>query len=545
MASRLWIVGLVLALLAWFAPLGAYALYNPDEGRYAEIPREMVASGDWVTPRLDAIKYFEKPPLQYWATASAFEIFGEHEWTTRLWGALCGAAGIGLAGWLARRLYGPLAGALAAALLGGSLLYAGLGHLATLDMGLCFALQLAMTGLALLAAPVGAGGAPRAGPWLLAAGVAGAFLAKGLIGLLIPGVVALLYMMIRRDWRLLLRAKPWWSVLALAVLAAPWVLLVSDRNPEFAHFFFIHEHFQRYLSTIHDRYEPPWFFVPILVAGFLPFSTLLPAIGADAWRRGRQGESEGATWMLALWAVFVLVFFSASQSKLIPYILPMLPALAVLGGRTLAALPAARVNRHLLLAGCIWVSLALLALILRQAPGLVARLEPGSEPALAGLAAAFLAGGLLTFAGVWLGARRGIAVAVMLSGLGTLVLLAGSLIAAQQLPRMQRTSALIDQLRPAIDAGTRLYCVGDYEQSIPFYLRRPCTLVRYRGELDFGLQQEPQRWLADLPQFAAVWRTDHDALALLTPADFSKLAAMGAPMRVIYTSTSMVAVSAE
>src|SRR5271170_3200037 len=435
MASRLWIVGLVLALLAWFAPLGAYALFNPDEGRYAEIPREMVASGDWVTPRLDAIKYFEKPPLQYWATAGAFEVFGEHEWTTRLWGALCGAAGIGLAGWLARRLYGPLSGGLAAALLGGSLLYAGLGHLATLDMGLCFALQLAMTGLALLAAPANAGGAPRAGPWLLAAGVAGAFLAKGLIGLLIPGVVALLYMLIRRDWRLLLRAQPWWSVLALAVLAAPWVLLVSHRNPEFAHFFFIHEHFQRYLSTIHDRYEPPWFFVPILIAGCLPWTTLLPAISADAWRRCRQGE--GATWMLVLWVVFVFVFFSASQSKLIPYIVPMLPPLAVLGGRALAALPAARVSRHLLFAGAIWVSLALLALILRQAPGLVTRLEPGSEHALAGLAAAFLAGGLLTFAGVWLGARRGIAVAVMLSGLGTLVLLAGSLIAAQQLPRMQ------------------------------------------------------------------------------------------------------------
>ncbi|HEX9139042.1 MAG TPA: glycosyltransferase family 39 protein [Steroidobacteraceae bacterium] len=544
MTSRLWIVGLALALLAWFAPLGAYALFNPDEGRYAEIPREMVASGDWVTPRLDAIKYFEKPPLQYWATAGAFEVFGAHEWTTRLWGALCGAAGIGLAGWLARRLYGPLAGALAAALLGGSLLYAGLGHLATLDMGLCFALQLAMTGLALLAAPVGAGGAPRAGPWLLAAGVTGAFLAKGLIGLLIPGVVALLYILIRRDWRLLLRAQPWWSVLALAVLAAPWVLLVSHRNPEFAHFFFIHEHFQRYLSTIHDRYEPPWFFVPILLAGVLPWTTLLPAIGADAWRHCRQGE--GPTWMLALWAVFVFVFFSASQSKLIPYIVPMLPALAVLGGRTLAALPAPRVSRHLLFACVLWMSLALLiALIPKAAPGLWGRLEPGSGRALHGLEEAFLVGGLLIFWGVWLGMYRGIAAAVMVSAFGTLVLMSGSLIAAQWLPRMQRTSALIGQLEPVLDADTDLYCVGDYEQSIPFYLRRPCTLVRYRGELDFGLQQEPQRWLADLPQFVARWRAEHDAVALLTPADYSRLQAMGAPMHVIYTSATMVAVSAQ
>src|SRR5580698_5765629 len=170
-----WIAGLLLVLLAWFGPLGSYALFNPDEGRYGEIPREIVASGDWVTPRLDAIKYFEKPPLQYWATAVAFETFGEREWTTRLWGALTGAMGIALTFWLGQRIWGERAGALAAGLQAGSLLYASIGHLATLDMSLTFTLQLSLGGLLLLVHYPGGGSSRVAGVLMLALGVSAAF----------------------------------------------------------------------------------------------------------------------------------------------------------------------------------------------------------------------------------------------------------------------------------------------------------------------------------------------------------------------------------
>jgi hypothetical protein len=129
------------------------------------------------------------------------------------------------------------------------------------------------------------------------------------------------------------------------------------------------------------------------------------------------------------------------------------------------------------------------------------------------------------------------------AALGTLVLVGGSLIFAQQLPRMARINTLIDQVRPELHAATRLYCVNDYEQSIPFYLGRTCTLVGYRGELDFGLQQEPALWLADLSQFAQSWALEPDAVAFLTPAAFRKLAVLGTPMRLIYTAPSIVAVA--
>ncbi|MGH8230369.1 MAG: ArnT family glycosyltransferase, partial [Steroidobacteraceae bacterium] len=134
---------LSLALL-WFAPLNSPHLFDPDEGRYGEIPREMVATGDWVTPRLDGIKYFEKPALGYWATAVAIKLFGQHAWTVRLWPALAGFLGLLLTGWLARRLYGPRAALLALLVQAGAMLYIALSRIATLDMGLSFALQLAM-----------------------------------------------------------------------------------------------------------------------------------------------------------------------------------------------------------------------------------------------------------------------------------------------------------------------------------------------------------------------------------------------------------------
>src|SRR5260221_4103676 len=389
MSPRLWLAAFLGAMVIWFLPLGSYRLFNPDEGRYAEIAREMAASGDWVTPRLDALRYFEKPPLQYWATAAAFRAFGESEWSARLWVALTGFLGLLLTGWIGTRLYGTAAGTLAALVQAGALLYLGLARILTLDMGLTATLQLALCGLLLLVQPERKEADDRLGALLLALGVALAFLAKGLVGILIPGAVALLYLLLRRDWGLILRARPWWTLLALAVLAAPWVLLVERRNPGFAQFFFVHEHFTRFLTRVHQRYEPDWFFIPVLLLGFMPWTPLLPAIARRGWRDCRSGH--GPSLLLAIWLIFGLVFFSLSQSKLVPYILPLFPALALLAGRSLAALEVRALRRALLIGGAFWLVLALAVLFLWREPGMAARFDLASGPA--GAAGAALSGG--------------------------------------------------------------------------------------------------------------------------------------------------------
>jgi 4-amino-4-deoxy-L-arabinose transferase-like glycosyltransferase len=536
---------LILALL-WFGPLNTPHLFEPDEGRYAEIPREMVVSGDWVTPRLDGIKYFEKPALQYWATAAAFTVFGQHAWTARLWSALSAYLGLLLTFALARRLYDERTARLAVIVQASSLLYIGLARITTLDMSLCFSLQLAMCALALLAqqrakVPSGASSTSWQLPLLLGIGIALAVLSKGLVGVLIPTAVAGVYFLWRRDWSLPLRARLWWSLFALLVLAGPWFLLVSERNPEFAHFFFVVQHFQRYLSTAgFDRYEPAWFFIPVLVLGVLPWTTLLPGALQRAWRASRNGEN--GTALLLVWTVFVFVFFSLSHSKLIPYILPLLPAIAVLLARHLANLPPSRFARHLLaLALCAGVLGAGL-LVLWQVPAAAALMARASTGSMVGFAAAFLLLAAAAALGGALAHRNRLIAAAAAAGLGGWMLAQCLLLGAEQLPRMRDLVSLEQDVKPWIGNSTHLYCVNDYLQPLAFYWRRTCTLVGYRGELDFGLKQEPARWIPDLAQFQRDWRSQDDALALLRPQDYRDLAALGLPMRVIYTSGSLVAV---
>ena len=527
-------------MLLWFPPLGSYRLFNPDEGRYAEIPREMVASGDWVTPRLNALRYFEKPPLQYWATAVAYEIFGEHEWTARLWVALTGFLGLALTAWIGTRLYGALTGALAALVQGGALLYLGMARISTLDMGLTVTLELALTGLLLLVQRGRTDAGARRGALLLAAGVALAFLSKGLVGILIPGTVAVCYLLLRRDWNLIWRARPGWTLLALALLAAPWIILVEQRNPGFAQFFFVHEQFARFLTRVHQRYEPDWFFVPVLLLGYMPWTPLLPLIARRSWIDSRAGD--GACLLLAIWVVFCFVFFSLSQSKLIPYILPLFPALSLLAGRSLAVVEPRQLRRALLIASALWAALSLTALWVWHTPAMAARLDLPAGPLVPAIAASFLLAALLTVGASALAARRGALPATIIATLGSLLLVSTLLTTADQLPGQRANQGLVAAASGRLGEGTAFYCVDAYEQSIPFYLRHTCTLVGYRGELDFGLGQEPARWIADLNQFAARWRAAGDALAVIRPASYAELQRMGLPMRVIYTAPSLVAV---
>jgi 4-amino-4-deoxy-L-arabinose transferase-like glycosyltransferase len=537
-AAAFW---LGLALL-WLLPLDAPHLFDPDEGRYAEIPREMVASGDWVTPRLDAIKYFEKPVLGYWATALAFEAFGQHAWTVRLWPAVSGFAGLMLTWALGRRLYDQRAALLAVLVQASALLYVAMARIATLDMGLSLGLQIAMTALVLLVQrPEQRHGPAWRLPLLLGVGVALAVMSKGLVGIVIPGAVGVLFMLMYRDWRLPLRAAPWWTLAALLLLAAPWFVLVSVRNPEFAQFFFIFQHFQRYLSRAQfDRYQPVWFFLPVLALGLMPWTTLLPGALAGAWRAATRGERSSA--LLLLWAGFVLLFFSLSQSKLAPYILPMFPALSLLIGRAIAALPAARFAAHLRAIALFAALIGAGVLLLWRLPAAAALVARASVPSIFGFAIAFLLLAIGAAIGVRLSRRGAVLGAAAATALGGLLLAECALLAADQLPRMRAVVELTQQLRPWLTGATRLYCVNGYLQPVPFYLQHTCTLVGYRGELDFGLKQEPSLGIADLAQFVPVWQRQSDALAILRPQDYQELEALGAPMRVIYTAPSLVAV---
>src|SRR6267378_3280558 len=333
-----WIAGaLLICSLVWFAGLEYRGLFMPDEGRYADIAREMLDADDWVTPRLNGIKYLEKPPLQYWATAGAFSVLGVDEWTARLWPAYTGFLGIALMAFAGFRL-APRSPWLPTALtLAGCWGYFLGAQFLTLDMGLTFFLTVAMLGF-LLSRRAGIPPAEERSWMIFAwAGMACAVLSKGIVGIVIPGLALLVYVAIERELSLFRRLHWVPGLCVFAAIALPWFVLAQHRNPEFFHFFFIREHFERYLLPDHHRPGPWWYFAPVLLVGLWPWTPSIPAAFARAWRTSAAPGFK-LDRFLVIWAGVVVAFFSASQSKLPGYILPAVPAILLLFARHYPAL---------------------------------------------------------------------------------------------------------------------------------------------------------------------------------------------------------------
>lgn len=271
--------------------------------------------------------------------ALSFAAFGVNEFAARFWPGLTGFLTVAMCGFTARRLWGVDAGRYAALAAGSCAWIIANSHFLALDMGVSFFLTVALCGF-LLAQHDGADArASRNWMWVTWAAMAAATLSKGLIGLLIPGATLVLYSLLNWQWAFWKRMH-WLSGLGLfLLLTAPWFILVSQRNPDFAHFFFIREHLERFLTTEHKRTGAPWYFVPYLLLGLLPWTSLLPALCRDGWREPGARLRVGR--LLLIWSVFIFAFFSKSSSKLPSYILPMFPALALLLAPTLQRMPAA------------------------------------------------------------------------------------------------------------------------------------------------------------------------------------------------------------
>lgn len=529
---------LVVLAAAWLAGLGARPLYKPDEARYGEIAREMVQSGDWVTPRLNGFKYFEKPPLQYWASALAFKAFGESDWAARLWSGLMALFGVALTFYAARRLYGARAGPLAAAVLAGCPLYLLLGQVSTLDMGVSIFLSAAVFGFALAHS---AGTEPGRRRAMLAAWAACALavLSKGLIGIVLPALAVILYALARRDWNLLRRLELARGGALFLLVVAPWFVAVSLRNPEFVHFFFVQEHWERFTTTLHQRAHPWWYFLPVLAAGASPWLLALLVSWAKAFG-GRRGAAFSPELFLGIWALVVLVFFSLSGSKLPPYILPMLPALAILAGGHLAK----EGRSGLLIAQCTLMAAAGAALGTGSMDPLLAA-QPASGlavaaygPWLAAAAVALLATGALGAAAASAEWRDAAAACITAGALAATLL---SIVGHRVLAPAYSAAALLAAVPAPIARNTSVYAVDTYDHSIPWSLRRTVTMVGYKDELAVPIGWEPERFLPDLESFKRAWRAEREAYALFALRDFERLhRELGLPMEEVARSSRYV-----
>ncbi|HEX6138376.1 MAG TPA: glycosyltransferase family 39 protein [Casimicrobiaceae bacterium] len=552
---RTWVLLAVVLAITWFANLDVRKLQHPDEGRYAEIAREMVVSGDWVTPRLNGLKYFEKPPLQYWLTAASFEAFEPDEWTARLPGAVAGFLTLLVVGYVGSVVASPAVGVYAAAALAGCVWPFAIAHIVTLDALLTFWLTLSL-GAFLLAQHARAAPA-RARRWMLLAwaAAAGGVLTKGLVALVIPAGTLVVYSLAARDrspWRGLHVGR---GLALLLVLAAPWFVLVSSRNPEFARFFFVHEHFERFLTTEHRRPGAWWYFLPMLVAGLLPWTSVFLMRLRSAWRDA-AADASGFSWMrfCLIWSAFVLVFFSLSGSKLPSYILPIFPAAALVIGwqlreasaRTLATLTAVLVATTLAL----WLA-ALLGW-----PRLAAALGDARTPralydALGPWVVLALGVASLGYAIGWLALRRGDergkTLGIVLISFGTILGMQAAFTGSDVFRATRSTADLVTALEnspdPPYDRTAPFFQVHMYDQTLPFYLERTTTLVAFRDELGPGLDAEPGRGIAHEADWVARWRALAQGYALMGRDTYASLAAAGVPMRVVVSDARRMLVA--
>lgn len=502
---------------------------RPDEGRYGEIAREMAVSGDWITPRLNAYRYFEKPPLQYWATATAYRLFGVNEWTTRLWTALTGFACIALVFLFANRILGPPAGFIAAIVLAGSGLYAFMGQLATLDMGFTCFTTLAVVGFALGQMDGDPPARRRAWMWAGWLGMALATLSKGLAGFVLPVAAVGLYILLRRDFGLLRGLRLASGGLIFILVTAPWFVLVSGRNPEFLQFFFVQEHFERYTSTLHGRYEPFWYFIPVLAVGILPW---LPSALAALWLapHHRSRTRFEPVLFLVVWCATVFLFFSASDSKLPSYVLPMFPALAIL-----VAWQLGRTDNRFLALQAGFGTLAGMGLCLAglfvdrlSGAGTPPSILADYRPWLIGAGVLMLLASAGSLAMLARGRRDG---SMILLGIGALAAMKAVTLGHESYAEQRSAWSVVERAKPAFKAAegkapfatTPFFSVELFDHTVPWYLGRTVTMVADKDELALPIAWEPRDFLPDTNAFLARWEGLPQAYAILRPHVYEEM----------------------
>lgn len=312
-------------LLVFVLPLGLRPMAMPDETRYAEIPREMLLSGDYITPRLNGLRYFEKPPLGYWCNALAMVVFGENRFAGRFPSAAAAGCSALLIFLLVRRFArDPLQVSITPVAFLISVEVFGLGIFSVLD-GL-FSMFVTATLTAFLFAYHAQGGRRNVFLTLMGVSCGAAFLTKGFLAFVVPAIVIAPFLVWERRWRLLF-TMPWLPLLTSAAVVLPWAITIHFHESDFWNYFVFVEHLNRFAGENAQHGSPFWYFVPVLMLGALPWSPLIPSAVQGLW----AARSRDSLVRFALcWFAFPFLFFSASKGKLGTYILPCFAPLAIL-----------------------------------------------------------------------------------------------------------------------------------------------------------------------------------------------------------------------
>ncbi|HEY6199060.1 MAG TPA: glycosyltransferase family 39 protein [Candidatus Binatia bacterium] len=538
--SRAWIVGVAaLAVLCWFVlfnDLGGPALVEPDEGRNAEVAREILLLGDWVTPHYDFIPYLDKPMFFFWLAAGAYKLFGISEFSARLPAALAALGCVLLVYDFGRRFVGPWSALWSALVLVTCPMVMAFSRAVIFDMPLAFFITLALWAFA----RGKTADANAAGKFYLVmyAAAAAAALTKGPIGLAVPALVIGPYLLVRR--KPTLRAiKPLLGAALFLLIAAPWYLWAEARNPDYLRYFFIEENFLRYLTPRFNRGQPWYFYFEVLAVGFLPWTTLLqlPFTRAAALK-------DADRLFIVLWAVVPFFFFSFSAAKQPGYILPAFPPLALLTGTAIASVlqsAAPRTRRPLAVP---WIVLLIPMGYFAAALFFPSLLPPGAtdvispfltQPTWLFIPTVFLLLLVVTGASLWASPPKYYVASCI--AFCALHLFASGIF--DRISNKRSSKELAEKVMPLIRPGDQVVVYSNYMSSLPFYLRaeKPLWVVVSDGGGavmgSFYMAEKkprPARGSGDavmsFDKFAEVW--DHSPARLFVFVEEKKLPKLAA-----------------
>lgn len=528
--DRLLRLVLFLSVTVLLFSLGHRALWDPDEGRYAEMAREILVLNDWVTPHLNYLLYFEKPMLFMWLEALSFKLFGVSEWAARLVSLLAALGGTASVGFLAWKLWGRRAGLIASLILITSLEYFFLACAVDINMTLTLFITAAMVFFWL-------GHRENKTGWFYLSWIsmALAVLTKGPIGIILPGGAIGLYVLISKQFSLIRKSKPVQGIFLFLLIALPWYLLVSIRNPDFFSFFFINQNIQRYTAS--NEHNRPFFYLfLVILAGALPWTLLLPS----AIRKIRNKPFPDEILFILIWFSLIFLFFLPSHSKLATYVLPCFPPLALLVAYSLKDSPL-KGGISLYLAGAVWTCIGTASLVFPALAGL--GFIHASLPGIAPLVRIGLPAGLIIFTGaaigIWLGKNHDAAMGLAVMSIALMI---SAVIFAPQWDTQRSTKALVQDL----PQSAKLFAYKEYDQSSSFYANRRVGLVMCRGELDFGIRQNKNTdAVLTLKELAEFMNKDKNTYCLIRAPDFSDLQKLIPELAMVRQTSKHCLVSAQ
>jgi 4-amino-4-deoxy-L-arabinose transferase-like glycosyltransferase len=494
----------------FFILLGVRALFTPDEGRYAEIAREMVTRNDYVTPYLNNIKYFEKPALYYWLAAASIKAGGLSLWSIRSVNAILGIFGAIFTYITARILYDRTTALFSAYILPTTLLYFVMAHMISLDLPVTVFISSALYAF-LLASQSKPGLKCRLLLWLCAGMCGIAVLTKGLIGVVFPAMIIGAWLLLTGEWRKLKNYYIPSCLVIFLLVALPWHIIVEQRNPEFLHFYFVEQHFLRYATKDIGHYQPAWFFIPCLIAGFFPWIVFLPQALIYKIKDPRN-------LFFILWAALIFIFFSFSNSKLIPYILPMFPALAILAGHYLAEnykKNVFTVSYVILLAASLGISsqffMFLQSTSFPDKHAATIYITLASFILVAGVIITLVINGKKPYRSIW---------ALIITTWFFLLAIHTALPAIDNRTILPLAEIVKSHIKPTDEVIT----YNQYYQELPFYLERRITILNWRNEMTQGMRfQDTSEWMIGNQTFWKRWHSKKRLFVIIGKDEFARL----------------------